>query len=283
MWHDDLVNTHRLRKLSPPLHFFLIVSLLLSGCSRFLQPAEHDTSRSFESRCKPPSIHRNVSLTTLDGPVGESGIVAEDLPEPEGFSDRALDAAYAIQALPLLSELHVLEQKGEPDKMTLLSIREKLTGRILLGIEEINSVVAEIDCEADRANQVADRLHDEQSARIRYETLGAIIVAGVAAVASGGAALAGVLAAEAAAAIAGGTLAAAIGAVPLFVETHQEYRMPRNLLREIWEGPRTSQLYPQFGVEVSHSPNQGRVGGQHIPNRAAQKLATGRATRRARL
>ena len=171
-------------------------------------------------------------------------MVTEDLPEPEGFSARALDAAYAIQALPLLSELHALEQKAEPDKMTLLSIREKLIGRILLGIEEVNSLVAEIDCEADRTTQVADRLQDENSSRVRYETLGALVVGGVAAVASGGAVLAGLTVLEGAAAIGGGTLAAGLGTLALFVETHQEYRHPRILLREVWEGPHTSRLFP---------------------------------------
>jgi len=119
-------------------------------------------------------------LTKLDGPVGESGAVMEDLPDPEGFSDKALNAAYAIQALPLLKELRTLEQDGDTRELMLLSIRTKLIGRILLGIEEINSLKAQIDCEADRATQVADRLQNENSSRVRYETLGAIVVAGAA-------------------------------------------------------------------------------------------------------
>lgn len=69
---------------------FLLLSvlsgLLLSGCSRFLAPAAHEKSRSFESRCKPPSIDRDISLTALEGPVGESGMITKDLPDPEGFS-----------------------------------------------------------------------------------------------------------------------------------------------------------------------------------------------------
>ncbi|CUS39636.1 hypothetical protein [Candidatus Nitrospira nitrificans] len=222
----------------------IISAVLFSGCSRLLPPPGHDKTRSFESRCKPPSIHRNVSLTALEGPVGESGVVTEDLPDPEGFSLRALDAAYAIEALPLLRELHALQQEGGTDGITLLTIREKLVGRILLGIEEVNSLVAEIDCEADRANQVADRLQDENAGRVRYETLSAIVVAGVAAVASGGALLAGLTALEAAAAIGGGTVAAGLATLPLFAETHQEYSHPRNLLREVWEGPKTSSLVP---------------------------------------
>ena len=226
------------------LSLTIVLSLLLPGCSRLLQPPSHAKTPRFESRCKPPSIHRHVSLTALDGPVGESGTVTDDLPDPEGFSPRALDAAYAIQALPLLRELHALQQQETVDHSTLLSIRTNLIGRILLGIEEVNSLVAEIDCEADRANQVADRLQDENTSRVRYETLTAIIVAGVAAVASGGAVVAGLTALEAGAAIGGGTLAAGLATLPLYAETHQEYSHPRNLLRDVYEGPSTSPLFP---------------------------------------
>ncbi len=223
----------------------IISALLFSGCSRFLQPTDHAKTDSFETRCKPPATtERSVSLTKLDGPVGESGAVTEDLPDPEGFSEKALNAAYAIQALPLLKELHALEQEGDTRDLMLLSIRAKLIGRILLGIEEINSLAAEIHCEAGRADQVADRLQDENSSRIRYETLGAIVVAGAATVASGGAVLAGLTVLEGAVAIGGGTLATGLGVLALLAETHQEYRHPRNLLQEVWEGPRTSTLFP---------------------------------------
>ncbi len=230
--------------LMPLLVVAVIVSLLLSGCSRLLPRTDHAKTASFESRCEPPSTERSVSLTKLDGPVGESGAVTEDLPDPEGFSDKAINAAYSIQALPLLKELRALEQEGDTRELMLLSIRVKLIGRILLGIEEINSLKAQIDCEADRANQAADHLQDENSTRVRYETLGAIVVAGAAAVASGGAALAGLAVLEGATAIGGGTMAAGLGTLALFVETHQEHRHPRNLLREVWEGPRTSRLFP---------------------------------------
>lgn len=230
--------------MMPLLHLSIVSILLLSGCSRLLQRTDHEKTAGFESRCEPPSFQRNVSLTKLDGPVGESGADTEDLPDPAGFPDRALDAAYAIQALPLLKELRALEQEANVRELALLKTREKLIGRILLGIEEINSLAAEIYCQADRANQVADRLQDENSSRIRYETLGAIVLAGAAAVASGGAVLAGLAALEGGAAIAGGTLAAGLGTLALFAETRQEYRHPRNLLREVWEGPRASRLFP---------------------------------------
>lgn len=61
-----------LRKTWPLLHFAVILTLLLSGCSRLLPPTDHEKTVSFESRCKPPSIYRGVSVTMLDGPIGES-------------------------------------------------------------------------------------------------------------------------------------------------------------------------------------------------------------------
>lgn len=222
----------------------LMSALFICGCSRLLPPGQNDKTRSFEHRCNSPSIHRDVSLTDLDKPIGESGEVMAQLPVPEGFTARAIDAAYAIQALPLLKELSALERQGDAQVLALLKTRDKLIGRILLGIEEVSSVRSEIACEADRATQVADRLQDENSTRMRYETLGAIILAGTAAVASGGAVLAGLTVAEATAAIAGGTLAAGLGTMPLFAESRQEYSRPRNLLREVWQGPRMSPLFP---------------------------------------
>lgn len=215
------------------------------GCSRLLPPAKHDTARSFEHRCSPPAIHRNVSLTAIQNPVGESGEVTAQLPTPDAFSSRAIGAASVIEALPLLKDIAALERQGDSQVVPLLKVRERLIGRILLAMEEVNSLTAEIECESDRADQIADRLQDEHSSRTKYETLGAIIVAGVAAVASGGAILAGISVTEAAFIIAGGSLAAGLGSLPLFAESHQEFTHPRNLLREVWEGPQRSALFPK--------------------------------------
>jgi hypothetical protein len=230
-------------RLLAPVCLFSV--LFICGCSRVLAPALHDKAQSFEHRCSPPAIHRNVSLTALQKPVGESGEVTAQLPIPDAFSSRALAAAYAIDALSLLKDITVLEQQGDSQVIPLLKARQKLIGRILLAMEEVSSLTAEVECESDRAAQIADRLQDEHSTRTKYETLGAIIVAGIAAIASGGAALAGLTVSEAAAVIAGGSLAAGLGTLPLFAESHQEFTHPRNLLREVWEGPPVPTLFPK--------------------------------------
>jgi len=222
----------------------LLGALIICGCSRLLPPAGHDKAPSFEQRCSPPAIHRNVSITALQPPVGESGEVIAELPVPDTYSTRAIAAARAIEALPILKDIDRLEQLGDSQAVPLLKAREKLIGRILLAMEEVSSLTAEIECESDRTDQIADRLQDEHSNRTKYETLGAIVVAGVAAIASGGAVLAGATVAEAAAVIAGGSLAAGLGSLPLFAESHQEFTHPRNLLREVWEGPKRSTLFP---------------------------------------
>jgi len=223
----------------------LLSGLFIGGCSRLLAPATHDKSHSFEQRCSPPAIHRNVSITALQNPVGESGEVTAHLSIPDTYSGRAIAAARAIEALPILKDIDRLEQQGDSQALPLLKAREKLIGRILSAMEEIGSLTPEIECESDRADQIADRLQDEHSTRTKYETLGAIIVAGAAAAASGGAILAGVSVTEAALVIAGGSMAAGLGSLPLFSESHQEFAHPRNLLREVWDGPRMSTLFPK--------------------------------------
>jgi hypothetical protein len=113
---------------------------------------------------------------------------------------------------------------------------------------------------------VAGRLQDENSTRVRYETLGAVVIAGAAAVATGGAVLAGLPILEAAMAIGGGTMASGLGTLALFVETHQEYRHPRNLLRNL--GRAFHQPVISFlCVEISDAPDEGQVGGPDVPSR----------------
>jgi hypothetical protein len=252
----------------------LLSVLFFAGCSRLLSPAKHDTAGSFAHRCSPPAIHRSVSLAAIEKPVGESGEVTAQLPTPDAFSTRAIAAAYAIDALPLLKDIAALEQQGDSQAVPLLKVREKLIGRILLATEEVSSLTAEIVCESDRADQIADRLQDELSTRVKYETLGAIVIAGMAAIASGGLILAaGLPVAEATAAIAGGTLAAGLGSLPLFAESHQEYTHPRNLLREIWEGPRTSKLFPKSVWRYLTRQQKAKLEGKHLSRGTDRELA----------
>lgn len=197
--------------------------VLIVGCSRILR--------------RPPDMPRNISLTVLDSRVEEKRQPAIDLPLTDFFSPRAIAAAAAIEAVPQLKDIRELEAQGGDQEVGLIKARMKLIGRILLAMEEVSSLKAEIECESDRADQVADRLQDEQSNRTKYETLGAIMVAGVAAIASGGVILAGLTTAEAAAAIAGGTISATLGTLPLFAESHQEFHHPGTSSATYGQGP----------------------------------------------
>jgi hypothetical protein len=62
---------------------------------------------------------------------------------------------------------------------------------------------------------------------------------------SGGLSLALEATASAATAILGGTVATGFGLAAFFDDTHYEFRHPRNILKEVWEGPEEPALIPK--------------------------------------
>ena len=113
----------------------------------------------------------------------------------------------------------------------------------MLAMLEVSSVTAETICERNRADWIADRLQDAYTQRIKYQTLAAVIIGAVTNIATGGLAL-GAETAAGITAIVGGTLGGLFGITPLFYESQHPFQDRRNLLREVWEGPKESKLFP---------------------------------------
>lgn len=128
----------------------------------------------------------------------------------------------------------------------MVEIRQEMFGRILLAMLEVSGTAAEVDCEMERARELMDRLQKAEGARVKQLTLTAIILGGLAAVVTGGFGLAaGGAVASNVASIAGGTLAGGFGIAALYPETQHDYRSQRNLLREVWQGPSHTELFPR--------------------------------------
>ena len=157
------------------------------------------------------------------------------------FSARAIEVANVMDALPILSRMAALQAAGDGGSLAYLELRQALTDRLLLTLFEVSSTVAEIVCERDRADQVADRMEEIDSTLVRRLTLVSIVISGVAAVVSGGIGLAGgASTASDASGVAGGVLASVFGGTALFASSKQEFHHERNLLKEIWDNPRAS-------------------------------------------
>jgi len=203
----------------------------------------------FEHRCRPlaqpPAGTLFPSLSEL--PQLDPSKAAE-VAVATGFSAVSIEAAYASGVLPLLTEMSALEQAvaqhREGAKETLQRDRHRIVERILLVSFQANGVNAEITCEAARAQDLADYLQQENERRARLLTIIAVVTGGIASAVGGGLAIAEHPISEGAAVAVGGVLSTVFGTAALFQDQERELRHPRNLLREIWEGPSNPALFP---------------------------------------
>ena len=163
---------------------------------------------------------------------------------PFSFSSRAIEVAAVMDSVPILARWEDIEVSGGSSSIPLLEVRQLLTERLLLTLFEVSSAVAEIVCERDRADQVADRMEEIDTGRIKQLTLISILISGVTAVVSGGIGLAGgaSMAADAAE-VSGGVLSSSFGGFALFAGSKQEFQHGRNVLKEVWDNPKFSALF----------------------------------------
>jgi hypothetical protein len=159
------------------------------------------------------------------------------------LSDQSIKVAQLMDVLPLLYKLAALQGAGESHRVAVMELRQSLTDRLLLTLFEASSMTAEIVCERDRADQVADRMDEVDASMVKRLTLASIVISGIAAIVSGGFGLASASGASDAAGIAGGAVASVFGGTALFATSKQEFRHERNLLSELWENPRQSRLF----------------------------------------
>jgi len=173
------------------------------------------------------------------------------------LTPQVIAIAEDIDVIPLLDNLVSLRQGGRQHTIEFLELRQQLTDRILLAAFEVSSGVAEVVCERDRADQVAHRLDEIDTSRIRGLTLASIVLGGVAAIVSGGIGLAGgATTASDAVEVAGGVFSTMFGVTALFTKSKQEFTHDRNVLSELWNDPPTSPLFSPSIWRFLHRPHK---------------------------
>jgi hypothetical protein len=213
---------------------FLMACLFgLGGCSIILPSTPQATTS--ERSCAP--LHP-MRFQISDEPNGDAA--KADLP----FSAQSLEVARVMNAVPLLTELTALERAGEMHTLAFMQLRQSLTDRLLLTVFEVSSLIAELVCERDRADQIADRMDEVDASLVKRLTLASIVIGGVAAVISGGIGLAGGSdAANNAATLGGGVVASLFGGTALFAASKQQFTHERNLLGELWQDPGQTSIF----------------------------------------
>lgn len=212
----------------------LACALLLAGCA----------TTEAERRAQAP-IPQNCGRTSLGyAPLAldESEAAAVDtrrLPLPA----RAIETARLIGALPALAHWASLQQQ-DADLATTLAARQQLMDRLHLANLEVAAVLAEIDCEDERNDQLRDRLQGRENRRLRQLTVAGIVVGASTAIGSAALGLAGEAHASNVVGLVGGVAEVGIGLAGLDEGEAAVLMHPRNVLRDVWQGTDAQQNFP---------------------------------------
>ena len=227
-----------------------LLCLLNAGCALTTGIDDHRQHMDDERRCAPTEgdlALRRVSLTDIDAADDRVARMAENR-VPNSFSWRAILAARAIEILPLLSRIEILEERrGTPqaNQTQLNAVRNEVLGRIMLAMSEVSSTAAKAACEIERTYQAADRMRSGEQARVKQQTLWAIVIGAAAAMAAGGATLSDAGSpAEGLASLIGGLVAGTLGITALYQEGQETFTHSNNILREVWFHPDQPRYIP---------------------------------------
>jgi hypothetical protein len=217
-----------------------VAALLSTGC--VLGPAVRVGGQVMEGAyCASPH-----ALADVDPPPD-----ADEAPAPEatarGFSRRSMDTARAIGAVVLLEHLAHVENEHAPEAQ-IIDARAQLIDAIQMATLDLASTSAELECEQERATQVATALRTAEAQQIRNITTDALVLTAVASVA------AGVLSVAqkddpvpaAVTGISGGVAGGVLGLATLGVHRRTRFLHPRNALGEVFSGA----AHPDFPQSV---------------------------------
>ncbi|HRO61128.1 MAG TPA: hypothetical protein PK177_18505 [Burkholderiaceae bacterium] len=183
----------------------------------------------------------------------ERNVPAGSSPAPlPGFSAAATEIAVIIGAHSALERIAALEATApgagpaaQADALRLLALRQNVMDLIVRAMLDVSSVISEIGCENERGDQLRDYLDKLENRRMRSLGVGSILVGAVTAFLSGGLALlephtkgsdiVGIL---------GGATEVSIGVAGLSDRHAGKLGTERNLMRDVWEAPMESTLFP---------------------------------------
>lgn len=222
------------RVLSRVVPFAACLCLTMAGCISTVPPVK--ATYSFDRRCLPVSSElRKMPLSDMDKPQ-PAAERADRSVAVQLYSPIAVQIADVMDLLPMLDRMARLEQQ-HAEQAEIERLRRKLLARLQLATLEVSSLVAEIECEVHRADEVQDRLKTLQSSRTTFQTILGVIFGGLANILSGGISMA-VQAGDAGniASVAGGALEVLFGSSANFTTVKQEFSHPHNHLAAFWEG-----------------------------------------------
>lgn len=236
--------------------------LFTAGCASTLPPPA--STYSFDRRClSAPSEWHRVPVSRSEQKQATSESVER---EAAGtlYSSTAIHIADVTELLPLLNRMARLEmaQAGQGD---VEQIRRKLITRLQLATLEVSGLVAEIECEVQRADEVQDRLKDIQTTRVAFRTTLGVIFGGLANVLSGGIGMAtGAGDAGNIASVSGGALEVLFGTSANFTKVRQDFSHPHNHLAPVWGNSTPLEFFSPRVWRFLTEPGNRELGGHSL-------------------
>jgi len=168
----------------------------------------------------------------------------------KALSPSSLHVANALGLLDLLTDyIHLSndyrEKPSIEHRMEIIELSQKIHSRVNQASLEIAAVASEMDCEEERADQIASYLKEQEDEAETRLTVGALVVGALGAIVSG------VLLANGNESnapdfvgIGAGLAEVTLGVMILTNKKTVLFYHPRNALKDIWTAPETSSIFP---------------------------------------
>ncbi|SFC90351.1 hypothetical protein SAMN05216167_102770 [Spirosoma endophyticum] len=235
----------------------LLASLLLTSCQSL---KSNLTAMSQQKKYCEPAFRFDYDSTYLPIPDFQS-VIQKDTSLANRFSSHDLLVANAAGILPSLHEFIILKTVNrESNDRELSAKRQQINDRISLASMQISSIAAELDCEAERANRLANYLQQMDSKRIQQLTVLSVVVGALTTVAT---AFIQSDTPSKTVSIGGGAISAFLAGKAAFASKRTIHLVDqRNLLTDIWNQHQRSTVYPPF-VWYMLTDKSFSYGGQH--------------------
>ncbi|HSZ24926.1 MAG TPA: hypothetical protein VK766_04375 [Cytophagaceae bacterium] len=236
----------------------LAIAVYTSACSI----SKHTSSRlPVDSRYCEPSV--KFEYDTLAHPLWDIKEVV-DSALLERYSYHSLHVANATGVLMELKDLcqHeqlMLDNYSSRSQTIYTAKRQHIMNRLMLVSTEVASISAELDCEGERASQIADFLTEKENRKVKSFTVMSITVGAVTGIITTLLQTRnGSLTGQEIIGIGGGIMSAGLGLSTLFSNRSIVYHHPRNLLTDIWnDGEKTSVYPPAVWYMLKEDPFSG--------------------------
>jgi hypothetical protein len=157
--------------------------------------------------------------------------------------------AQVIGVQDLVAQIPLLEkevsQNIEGARLRLLELRQELSDQLLLALFDASSVSAELECEKGRAEALAAGLDEIQNDVQQRRTVIALLSDATAGLLSGIFLFGGSEVLAGAADVVGNILQGSYGYAALGGQQYHPLTQQRNLLQEVWKGPKRSTMFPE--------------------------------------